>query len=122
MSGVLTDNVGRSGGLVKAVAAGGETKCNINFVGTGTISINQSKNVASITDNGTGDTTIHWDSDFADANFIWAWSAEENTSGNIVSTYGDDITTAAGSLRWTTRILASAVDMDKVSVIAQGAQ
>lgn len=122
MSGVLTDNVGRSGGLVKAVAAGGETKCNINFVGTGTISINQSKNVASITDNGTGDTTINWDTDFADANFIWAWSAEENTSGNIVSTYGDDITTAAGSLRWTTRILASAVDMDKVSVIAQGAQ
>lgn len=41
----------------------------ISFDGTGTISINDSYNVSSITDNGTGDYTITWDTDFADTNY-----------------------------------------------------
>lgn len=41
----------------------------INFNGTGTIAINDSFNVTSITDNGTGDWTVTWDVDFASANY-----------------------------------------------------
>ena len=39
----------------------------INFNGIGTIAIRDSFNVASITDNGAGDYTITWDTDFASA-------------------------------------------------------
>ena len=41
----------------------------INFNGTGTIAINDSFNVTSITDNGTGDYIITWNTDFANANY-----------------------------------------------------
>ena len=41
----------------------------ISFNGTGTISINDSYNVTSITDNGVGDYTITWDTDFANTNY-----------------------------------------------------
>lgn len=41
----------------------------INFNGTGTIAINDSFNVTSITDEGTGDYTVTWDTDFANANY-----------------------------------------------------
>ena len=44
----------------------------INFDGTGTISISDNYNVSSITDNGTGDYTIIWDTDFANANYAVA--------------------------------------------------
>lgn len=40
----------------------------INFNGTGTIAERDSFNVTAITDNGTGDYTISWDTDFANAN------------------------------------------------------
>lgn len=41
----------------------------IRFDGTGTISIDDSFNVTSIVDNGTGNYTINWDTDFATANY-----------------------------------------------------
>lgn len=43
----------------------------IRFDGTGVIAIGDSFNVASITDNGTGDYTITWDLDFANANYAF---------------------------------------------------
>ena len=44
----------------------------INFDGTGTIAISDSFNVTSITDKGTGNYTITWDTDFANANYAVA--------------------------------------------------
>jgi len=44
----------------------------INFNGTGTIAINDSYNVASITDNGVGNYTITWDTDFANVGYAIA--------------------------------------------------
>jgi len=55
----------------------------INFNGTGTIAINDHYNVSSITDNGTGDYTITWDTDFANANYAVAgFCRDNNTPGN----------------------------------------
>ena|SRR3990167_3033630 len=41
----------------------------VNFTGTGTVTINDSYNVSSISDNGTGDYTINWTTAFATANY-----------------------------------------------------
>ena len=55
----------------------------INFDGTGTIAIRDSFNVSSITDNGVGDYTVVWDTDFADAKYAVAFGVSgENTNGN----------------------------------------
>ena len=50
-----------------AVDADAVVKGWINFNGSGTIAINDSYNVTSITDNGIGDYTITWDKDFTNA-------------------------------------------------------
>ena len=47
----------------------------INFQGTGTISINDSFNVTSITRTSTGDYTITWDVNFAEINYAVAVTA-----------------------------------------------
>jgi hypothetical protein len=41
----------------------------VNFNGTGTVAINASYNVSSITDNGTGDYTVNFTNAFADVNY-----------------------------------------------------
>lgn len=60
----------------------------INFNGTGTIAINDSYNVTSITDNGTGDYTVTWDTDFANANYAVVATCIDNgaNQARIVST------------------------------------
>lgn len=45
------------------------TKGWVNFTGTGTVTINASYNVTSITDNGTGDYTVNWTTAFSSANY-----------------------------------------------------
>lgn len=49
--------------------ADGAVKAWVNFNGAGTVSIRDSFNVSSITDNGTGDYTINFDTALADANY-----------------------------------------------------
>jgi hypothetical protein len=41
----------------------------VNFNGTGTVAIRASGNVSSITDNGAGDYTVNFTTNFADANY-----------------------------------------------------
>ena len=51
------------------VTDGSLTKGWIQFNGTGTIAIGDSFNVTSITDKGTGNYTVTWDTDFANATY-----------------------------------------------------
>lgn len=48
----------------------------IRFDGTGTVTIEDSFNVASLDDNGTGDYTVNWDRDFANAYYVPAGMAQ----------------------------------------------
>lgn len=48
----------------------GVAKAWVNFTGTGTVTINASHNVSSITDNGTGDYTINFTTSFSSANYV----------------------------------------------------
>ena len=55
----------------------------VNFNGTGTVAIRDSYNVDSITDNGTGDYTINFDTAMSDANYNV--SGNGGTSGSSVA-------------------------------------
>lgn len=67
----------------------------VNFNGSGTVAINASYNVSSITDNGTGDYTVNFTSALSDANYCCAgitWDGTNN--GRIVCRRGTVSTTA----------------------------
>ena len=71
----------------------------INFDGSGTISISDSFNVSSIVDNGTGDYTINWDTDFAGANYVPSFMCEEVSTAAINVSVLASTAMAAGVLR-----------------------
>jgi hypothetical protein len=52
----------------------------VNFNGTGTVAINASSNVTSITDNGTGDYTVNFTTAMSDANYSVALGGSRNGS------------------------------------------
>jgi hypothetical protein len=52
----------------------------VNFNGTGTVSINASGNVSSVTDNGTGDYTVNFTTAMPDANFAVGGNCLEDTA------------------------------------------
>ena len=62
----------------------------VNFNGTGTIAIRDSVNVASLTDNGTGDYTVNFNNNMGNANYSTvaasafnAWAGPDYTSGTL---------------------------------------
>jgi len=65
----------------------------VSFNGSGTAAINDSFNVASLTDNGTGDYILTWDVDFANVNYAVVGNASqdricsEQTGTRAVGTY-----------------------------------
>ena len=60
--------------------ANGSAKAWVNFNGTGTVAIRDNLNVGSITDNGTGNFTINFTSNMANANFSVGGMTGGNTS------------------------------------------
>jgi uncharacterized protein (AIM24 family) len=69
----------------------------VNFNGTGTVAINASGNVSSITDNGTGNYTVNFTTAMSDTNYV------TNVTGGIISTSVQSCipgtgTTATGSI------------------------
>ena len=58
----------------------------VNFNGTGTLSVRDSHNVSSVTDNGTGSYTVNIDNDMANINYSIALSASTDTAPTIVGT------------------------------------
>lgn len=88
---VLTDTVQTSTAATAPVFRDGNgtqigTLCRawVNFNGTGTVAINASFNVSSITDNGTGDYTVNFTTAMSDANYSSTGMSGANTSGSRV--------------------------------------
>ena len=75
--------------IIKGTAKG---YCRIN--GAGTLYPN-SFNVSSVTDTGTGDRTINWDTDFSNTNYSMTLAWGDNT----VQGYASFITFATGSVQ-----------------------
>ena len=81
--------------------AQGRSKAWINFDGSGTVSIRDSFNVSTLTDNGTGDYTITFDTALSNNDYALVTNQLLDTSGgapNIVHTgneHDDNTTTSA---------------------------
>lgn len=76
----------------------------VNFNGTGTVSVRDSYNVTSITDNGTGDYTVNLTTAFSSANHCCIALAQRDAggadgSGNSIVTLSRVSSLAAGSVR-----------------------
>jgi len=110
---------GTTAAKLAAVVASGVLNAWINFNGTGIVEIRDSFNVTSITDNGTGDYTVTWDTDFADVNYVvtgLTGNAGDNCFPNIH-------TVVAGSFRlMTTNVDGAEVDSANVHLMAIGTQ
>ncbi len=96
----------------------------VNFNGTGTVAIRDSYNVDSITDNGTGDYTITWTTDFVDTNYCWVGICDPNTGTDqqLPRTINQKAI-AVGSLRtWSGDTVSSGEDMEVMCIVAFGEQ
>jgi hypothetical protein len=79
-------SAGADTSLSNLSATGNDKICKVwvNFNGTGTVAINSSFNVSSITDNGTGDYTVNFSTSMANANY----SANTTGLSTAVATTG----------------------------------
>jgi hypothetical protein len=99
----------------------GIAKAWVSFNGTGTVAINGSFNVSSITDNGTGNYTINFTTAMPNTNYSIAsfLRASETTAGitNIFAlTAGTDSTKTTSALQVISRYYAASYDSPEVCV------
>jgi hypothetical protein len=92
----------------------------VHFNGTGTVAINGAYNVSSITDNSTGQTTINFANNMADANFAVAGFSGRNSYPLVAGTGN---TRSVSSLNVSTLGLSNSfayVDVDSVTITVFG--
>lgn len=103
-TGTIENNTGTGAPLFKnssGTEIGQLVKAWVNFDGSGTVAIRDDFNVASLTDNGTGDYTIAFDTALANNDYALVTNQRLDTSGgapNIVHTgneHDDNTTTSA---------------------------
>lgn len=104
-------------GTVTATGLTNSVKAWVSFNGTGTVAINASYNVTSITDNGVGDYTVNFTTALADANYAVAgYTRNAGGAGAVtvaaISTSGAQTTTAC---RFVTSYAAAGVDCIQVN-------
>jgi hypothetical protein len=102
----------------------GIIKAWVNFNGNGTAAIKDSFNVSGITDNGTGDYSVAWDTDFGSINYVCAGMCCYFDTRNVptVVTPYDYATKLVGSYRFQTSQVdnGAAVDSLDVHILAIG--
>lgn len=95
----------------------------VNFTSTGTLSITAGSNVSSVTDNGIGDFTINWDTDFSSVFYAIAGSAGEDNATPSDARILSVSTLAAGTTRIAVRLVDNTLrDVTRVMVLAVGIQ
>ena len=77
----IQDTSGNNSSTPAGIASG-TAKAWVNFNGTGTVAIRASYNVASITDNGTGDYTVNFTTAMADTNYATVGVSSLNATGS----------------------------------------
>lgn len=94
MSTIRADNIGPSDGGTTRSLVRGTAAAWIDFNGTGTVAVRDSENVSSLTDNGSGDYTVNFNSSFTNTNIITQGSASTSSSNpNGIWTSGSGIAT-----------------------------
>src|SRR5262249_1780052 len=92
----------------------GVAKARVTLNGTGTIAITEDYGVAFLTDNGTGDYTITYDTVFSSTGYSWASGANFAINGSN-GTFIGETSKAVGSLRATLISAGSAADASRIS-------
>jgi hypothetical protein len=75
----------------------------VNFNGTGTVAIRASYNVASITDNGTGDYTVNFDTALPDANYAALVTNDKASTVNQVALFSTTVSSTTSAFNFQTR-------------------
>lgn len=96
----------------------GSARAWVNFNGTGTVAIRAQYNVASITDNGTGNYTVNFTNAMSDANYAWTITTEhgDGTSSSTAPHYLDGGTLTSSAIQFLTE-LSSGTNQDKSYVV-----
>lgn len=99
-----------------------QVKAWVNFNGTGTVAINASFNVSSITDNGTGNYTINFTNAMTDTDYSWIGTARRTATGSSFVVVGGVVgeTKTVSALQISTFLQAggtsAAVDPPEISL------
>ena len=125
MSNLKVDNI-QATGETATRAVSGVAGSWVNFDGTGTIAVRNSANVASLTDNGSGDYTIDWTNTFGAADYAPSGMCSRDGAADrwsyIVTI--DSLSTTATRVRVTGENSGTAVaasqDVAIVSTLAHG--
>lgn len=116
----------RTAEAIAALAGGGgPISAWIEFDGTGTPSISDDLNIASITDNGTGNYTLNFDTALANANYAVLGSSYGSATYGVVVQYGGASytkTTAAVQVVVNQVVNGNAFDSPNISVAILGGQ
>jgi len=91
----------------------------VNFNGSGTVAINASGNVSSITDNGSGSYTVNFTNAMPDANYVVVLTNEETGTEmhNAQTNTGYDQTTSAAKIRCCISGTSTNYDPDQVHCV-----
>lgn len=81
-SSITVDQQGRITAASSGVAATSEIKAWVAFDGTGTLSVDDSFNVSSVTDNAAGDYTVNFTTAFANTNYAMVDGCKRDSSTN----------------------------------------
>jgi hypothetical protein len=92
----------------------------VNFNGTGTVAIRAAGNVASITDNGTGDYTVNFTTALPDANYAVGGSSSGDSGSLSGITVLDGGTYSTSAMRFVVRYAAAGSGLvDRATVAIQ---
>ena len=97
----------------------GSARAWVNFNGTGTVAIQASYNVSSITDNGTANYTVNFTNAMADDNYTATYGAKYSTTtiaGLVCETTSTTRATTSLGIRTSNSSNAAAVDLPAVQV------
>ena len=95
MSTIRVDNFGPSSGGT-TYSARGIAKAWVNFNGVTTTTVRDSLNVSSLTDNGTGSTTVAFTNTMNNSNYTGSWYANAST-GTLAGNFSNTFTGGFGS-------------------------
>ena len=124
MSTIRVDNFGPSAGGT-TYSARGIAKAWVTFNGTGTISVNDSLNISSLTDRGTGLYRTNFSSNMSNGEHVDAFACRENTAGdggdiNRVANYNRQVQDAGYTDLTTQQDFVTPIDVARIAVMTHG--
>lgn len=117
MSQITVENIKRSTETASR-STRGVAAAWVNFNGSGTVAVRDSENVASITDNATGNYTINFTNGFGAVDYLWLNTTIRNSHGHGVANISDMTTSSAKHLAYENT--SALTDRDYVGNAAHG--